>query len=125
MDKATAQKISAEMQVAAAAIAAKHGLAFSVNRGTFSNTDYTFKGTFNEVVKSESGDATQTAKLLSRAKLFGIDPSKPVTSRGISYTLVDYQDRAHKYPWVAQDALGNRIRFPDATVQKFCSTQPA
>lgn len=123
MDKKTAEKISAEMQAAAKIIAAKHGLSFSVNRGTYSGTDYCFKGTFNEVVASAAvGGVVQTAKLLSRARTFGIDPSKQVIGRGgISYTLVDYQDRAHKYPWVGQDGLGNRLRFTDDTVQRQCA----
>ena len=129
MDQKIADKISADMQAAARTIAAKYGLAFAPQRGTYSSTDYNFKASFKDVVQPASGEGpAQTAALLGMCRMYGVDPSKQVIGRGgISYTLVDFQARAHKYPWVGQDALGNKLRFTDEIVQRQCklAAQPA
>lgn len=128
MDKKTAEKISAEMQAAARTIAAKYGLAFSPGRGLYSATDFNFKGSFKDVVQVSGDRPAQTATLIVHARMAGIDAHKQVLSSrdGQYYTLVDYQTRARKFPWVGQNTKGERLRFPDVTVRSQCAlTQSA
>jgi hypothetical protein len=130
MNHTLAKKIGEEIQAAAQIIAARHGLIIVPSRSIFSSTDFTAKTVFKEVVKTQTTDGedgvTQTTDLLQYARMHGIDPQKTFVSHGIKYTLVDYQRRSRKYPWVAADALGNRMRFTDVTVERHCRiTQPA
>ena len=123
MDKKVADKIFNEIEAAAHAIAKKYGVALTP-RGSWGADGMTSTLRFKDLVVSESG-LTQTKALLTAAAYpwNRVDVNKPFTSRGVEYHLVDYRPKASKFPWVGQDALGNRLCFPDATVKKFCSLE--
>lgn len=127
MEKSKAMKVFDEVEAAAKIIAAKYGLELSPT-GRYGADGMTSTLRFKETVVSEAG-VTQTKALLTAAGYLWnrIDVNKPFMSRGVQYRLVDYRPKAHKFPWVGVDELGNRLCFPDETVKKYCSmeTQPA
>ena len=104
-----ANDISAELLVAARAIAKKHGLEVRVKGGSYNPSEFRPRFEFYVAEVSEDG-SVQSAAMLRMAAAIGVDPSRNFHLGGHVLRLVDYNNRARKTPWIAE-AVGTGKRY--------------
>jgi ABC-type antimicrobial peptide transport system ATPase subunit len=116
MNKAQASAINADVKAALAEVFAKHGLEMGKQ-----NLSFTASGEITLNVKAATKEAKQ-----SNVKMFAIfvnvkeeDIERVFTLGGKELKLADYNARARKMPWVAEEpSTGKRYKLTDEQVQR-------
>lgn len=110
MEKSAAVIIDNEIRVAIREIATKHGLMPRI-KGTYNETGAKFSVELKETASVSASAPAITAVALSMCRTRGFNPTKPNAS---GYTLVDYNTRARRTPWIAVTPDGKRYRLSDS-----------
>ena len=97
-NKPTAHKIREAMQEALEN-AGIHGVTINVGNCTYSGGEATYK----VQVLLDGAKSKEEQDLEQMAHLMGIDTSKIASLQGMRVSLVSYNSRARKRPWVVQD----------------------
>ena len=97
-DKATARKIRELMQKALED-ADIDGVTMSVGNCSFTEGEATYKVN----VLLDGGKSKEQTDLEQMATLMSLDTSKIVTLQGMKVSLVGYNSKARKRPWIIQD----------------------
>ena len=97
-NKPTAHKIREAMQEALEN-AGIHGVSINVGNCTYSGGEATYK----VQVLLDGAKSKEEQDLEQMAHLMGIDTSKIASLQGMRVSLVSYNTRARKRPWVVQD----------------------
>lgn len=110
-----------EIEAALAAVAQKHGIVIRAGNCSFTPESATFKlelatiGTNGNVVTKEA-----TAFKIN-AGFYGLTPDhlgKKFVSGGSEFTLVGYNSRAHKMPFVVKDERGRGFKMSEAAIKR-------
>ena len=112
-DKSTCRQLAEELKIALQAVAKKHGLTLETAGGRFTPIEYTGK------LKWTVGDKSVVA---ARAKeqwdegcrILGLKPSdfgREVHSRGQIWRVCGLNPRRSRYPILAQDINGRRLKL--------------
>ena len=97
-DKPTARKIREAMQEALEN-AGIHGVTINVGNCSFTEGEATYK----VKVLIDGAKSKDEQDLEQMASLMGFDTSKIASLQGMKVSLVSYNSRARKRPWVVQD----------------------
>ena len=97
-NKPTAHKIREAMQEALEN-AGIHGVTINVGNCTYSGGEATYK----VQVLLDGAKSKEEQDLEQMAHLMGLDTSKIASLQGMRVSLVSYNSRARKRPWVVQD----------------------
>jgi len=97
-DKPTARKIREAMQEALEN-AGIHGVTINVGNCSFTEGEATYK----VKVLIDGAKSRDEQALEQIASLMGLDTSKIASLQGMKVSLVSYNSRARKRPWVVQD----------------------
>ena len=116
MDKAQAAALNADIKAALAGVFEKHGLQKSKQ-----NLSFTASGEVTLSIKAASAEAKQ-----SKVRMFATfanikeeDIERVFTLGGMQLRLADYNARARKMPWVAEEpATGKRYKLTDEQVER-------
>lgn len=116
MNKAQAAALNADLKAAIDAVLERHGLQKSKQ-----NLSFTSSGEITLNVKAASAEAKK-----SNVKMFATfvnvkeeDIERVFTLGGKELRLADYNHRARKMPWVAEEpATGKRYKLTDEQVQR-------
>jgi hypothetical protein len=116
MNKAQANALNADLKAAIDAVLEQHGLQKSKQ-----NLSFTASGEITLNVKAATKEAKQ-----SNVKLFAYfinvkeeDVERVFTLGGKELRLADYNARARKMPWVAEEpSTGKRYKLTDEQVQR-------
>lgn len=111
-DKANLKTIRRDVEAALAEVAKKHNINFEVGGIRFFAT--TFKCTLSASTENAKSDAVESAGIWN-----GIDAKigDTFTTMGRTFKIVDYHRRKHKYPWIAEDNMGNRFKFSNDQIR--------
>lgn len=117
MDRQTAKHLRKELET----IFASHGInGFNVEIGNAIYND--FDVTFKVVIRHENVKPQAERDLEKKAKFYGLDINKIGTLGGDKYTLVGYNTRARKQPWIIEklDIGGNggKYKIGDDTAKR-------
>ena len=108
MDRQTAKNLRKELET----IFASNGInGFNVEIGNASFND--FDVTFKVVIRHADAKPQAERELERHAEWYGLDINKIGTIRGDKYTLVGYNTRARKQPWIIEklDIGGNGGKY--------------
>ena len=108
MDRQTAKNLRKELET----IFASNGInGFNVEIGNAIYND--FDVTFKVVIRHENVKPQAERDLEKKAKFYGLDINKIGTLDGDKYTLVGYNTRARKQPWIIEklDIGGNGGKY--------------
>lgn len=106
-DRKKVREINAEIEMAIAKVAAKHGLDFQMGNSRFSKTEITTKYTVSIVGESGVGLTKEAKNWDIYAPMYGIkefkigDSFKLFRSNKI-FTVIGWNTRSHKYPVMAE-----------------------
>ena len=110
-----------ELEAAAEAIAAKHGLSVKRGRGVYTNDSASLKMEFAIVGENGIAKTREATDFEFLADEFGLMPSDlgaVFTSRGTAYTLSGLKARSPKFPFVATRVSdGSPFKFTKSIVQ--------
>ena len=115
MNKAQARALQADLAVAINKVLEAHGLEKQKQ-----NMSFTESGEVNVTIKAATAEAKQS-KVAIYAELLKLDTKKinsEFTFAGKTLKLVDYNSRARKMPWIAQDTEGKRYKLSDDQVRR-------
>ena len=112
-DKPTARKIREAMQEALEN-AGIHGVSINVGNSSFTEGEATYKvKVLIDGAKSKDEEALE-----QMASLMGLNTYKIATLQGMRVSLVSYNSRARKRPWVVQDLTNTQKYIIDDDTAK-------
>lgn len=117
MDRQTAKHLRKELET----IFASHGInGFNVEIGNASYND--FDVTFKVVIRHTDAKPKAERELEIYAKSYGLDINKIGTLNGDKYSLIGYNTRARKQPWIIEKlGIGggnNKYKIGDDTAKR-------
>jgi len=93
-------------------ISSGNGLPFKLGRDiSFRVGNCTYNGgeaTFKVEVLLDGAETKEQKDLTQMARLMGLDTSKIKDTQGMSFSLVGYNSKARKMPWIVQDLKTNK-----------------
>ena len=120
MDRATARKLSKEMEAALQPVAKKYGLAIVGVGGTVGTTEFLAKFECCEVSSDGVAQTKERSDFTDQATFFGLQASdldRTFVSQGNEFRIVGLKPGRSKYPIIGERlADGKRYKFPGEKV---------
>lgn len=116
MDKSAAKMLHEEIDAALKAIAEKHEMSLSRSRASYGDGLLRVNAEL-----AASGKSSLEKDFAQLAPAYGLRANmlnSTIMVRGQSYRIVGLNTRSSKYPVIVEDADGNQLKVPAATVAR-------
>lgn len=117
-DKASATAFQKEAAAALKALAAKHGVELTKNSGRYTGEQFTINVEFKTQTMVRRSLRLRSAALIKGCKLNGITLTQKFRDHnGTIHTLVDYNGRAYKTPFITTASNGKSYRWAAESIR--------